>query len=313
MLKRLLPLFLLLALLWACDGQPPPAGVAAMVNGEPIYLHSIETLLDGRTPASEQAASESVEDMQRAYAQAFSVLLTHALVRQELRQRGIAIDEKLYESAMSGMSGDLGEEGLDGALAEASIRKDDWQRLFRDGMALEAFRSKILAPQIKVGLDEIRARYESRKADFRLPPHLRGCFLSAEEKGELEAMCEGISRGEAPDSPLAHCAELTQESLPSPWRDEQASIQAGSCGKLREEGGSWRTIAILSREKGGLPSLAEVYALVEGELAAEKERAAFDKWLEEKIKASSIEVAPALNLSLALGVGEQAQENGGPD
>lgn len=279
-----------------------------MVNGEPIYLHSLETLLDSRFSAYAHHAGMDVEEMQKGYAHALGVLLTHALVRQELRQRGINLPDQSEDAAIRDLNEEMGESSLEDFLTEVSIRKDDWQQLMSDYQALETFRNQVLLPNIKIELDEIRSYYERHKKDFRLPSYIRACFLTAAEKRELEALCKEQGLENISDSPLALCADMESSMLPSPWLEEEAFIKLNSCGKFQQENDLWQTVAILSRSPGKPAKLAEVYALVEKILLQEKQQAAFDKWLADKVASSSIMVAPELNQSLRLGQDEGSED-----
>lgn len=279
-----------------------------MVNGEPIYLHSLETLLDSRSSAYGRHPQADLEDMQKDYAHALGVLLTYALVRQELEQRGIQLPDKGEDPAIRDLNEEMGEPGLEGFLTEASIRRDDWQQLMSDYQALETFRNQVLLPNIKIELEEIRDYYAKHKDDFRLPAHIRACFLNAAQREELEALCDRISEHNILDSTMALCADMENGMLPSPWLEEQATMKLNSCGKFRHENDVWKTVAILSRSPGRAPKLAEIYALIEKIILEEKQQAAFDKWLADKVAASSIIVAPELNQSLSLGR-EDGSEN----
>lgn len=306
-MKKVIYILILLFLMSACKEQPPPAGVIATVNGEPIYLHSLETLLDSRSSAHGQSTLSAMEDMQKAYTQAFSVLLTHTLVRQELEQRGIKLDDSQQEELINDLNSEIGEGGLDGFLMEASIRKDDWQELMRDFVALETFRNQVLLPQIKINLDEIRSYYESKKADFKLPAYVRACFLNAATKNELEALCKGITDRKLPKAPLIQCTDLEPEFLPSPWREEQAQLKLNECAKFHKEDEMWQSILILARYPATSPNIAELYPLLEKTLLEQKQQLAFDKWLEEKIAASSIQVVPELNKALGQDIQESSE------
>lgn len=296
--RKFLVILCLVFLLAACKSQKPPAGVVATVNGEPIYLHSLETLLDRRT-ATQSGVQPSLEDMQKNYGNALAVLVSHALVRQELEQQGIEVPEKERDAALEDLRSGLGETDLDAFLAESSIRRDDWEQLMRDYLALETFRNQILEPGIKTGLDEIRDYYQRHETDFNLPAHIRACFLNAQDKASLEALCKGFANMPENGTPLVQCMDMEPAALPSPWLEEQKNMELNHCGKFREEGGNWQSVVILSRSKGRKAKLAEVYALIENRLLEQKIDDAFDKWLENRIATSSIKVLPELNAALA--------------
>lgn len=298
---------LILCLCWlvvACRQTALPAGVVATVNGEPIYLHSLERLLDSRYASRSAGGQGDLEDMERSYAHALQILLAHALVRQELKQRGIPLEGNLRDSVLEELNAEAGDAGLESLLQEVSISKDDWEALMLDYLALETFRKQVLKPGLKVGLDEIRDYYNRHKSDFQLTPYMRACFLNAESKESLEAICKEFTNNIIPESPMAQCMDLTLEAIPQPWRDEQKDMKRNTCGKLREENGNWQSIVILSRSRAKTHTLPEVYALVENRLLEQKQQAAFEEWLAGRIAESSIMVAPELNAALGHGASD---------
>ncbi len=308
MVKYLYYLILILPYLFSCTDQTPPSGVVATVNGEQIYLHSVETLLDSRSSSFALSPNLTVEDMKKSYAHALGVLITHALVRQELEHRNISLPDSTSDAAIEDFKEEMGEDGLNTFLMEASIRRDDWEQLRRDSQALETFRNQVLLPQIKIDLDEIREYYARNRQNFTLPSYIRACFINAREKADLQAICKDIKTASLSLSPQILCADMAPEDLPLPWNEEQAGMEVNTCGKLREENGSWQTVVITSRSKEQTPKISDLYALIENILIGQKEKTAFYKWLEDKIAASSIMVMPEFNQSFALNK-EAAFEN----
>lgn len=312
-MKKRIVFFLMLALCFcACKEQAPPAGVVATVNGEPVYLHSLQTLLDSRTAALGIPPRPSLDEMRNNYAQALSVLITHALVRQELEQKGISLHESDYAALMDDINRDFSGESLDGVLDDSSIRKDDWQQLVRDYLALETFRRQVLLPGIKTDLDEVKAYYRQHEADFLVPASMNVCFVSSEKKEEVENICASAAKAAASDNPAVQCMDADAGELPAPWQNDAKNMKLFDCGKISEQYGAWRSMFVTRKDRERLAPLAEVYPLIDNILLAQKKDAAFDKWLESRIAASDIKVSPELNESLSfLARGEPGMWSGG--
>lgn len=293
-------LFLVLSLcLCACKEQAPPVGVVATVNGEPVYLHSLQTLLDSRTAALGIPPRPSLDEMRNNYAQALSVLITHALVRQELEQMGISPHESDYAALMDDINRDFSSESLDDFLDDSSIRKDDWQQLMRDYLSLETFRRQVLLPAIKTDFDEVKDYYRQHETDFRVPPSMNVCFASSEKKDEVENICSSAVNTRKSGNPAVQCMDVAAGELPSPWHNDAKNMKLFACGKIVEQDGEWRSMFITRKDKERLLPLVEVYPLIDNILLAQKRDAAFDKWLESKIASSDIKVSPELNESLS--------------
>ena len=73
-------------LLAACLEARLPDGVVATVNGEPITLRRLQTLLDSRSPSLGAMRKPSLENMRREYGEGLGTLIIYALVRQDLQR-----------------------------------------------------------------------------------------------------------------------------------------------------------------------------------------------------------------------------------
>lgn len=291
---RLFPaLFLISFLLCACGPDFPP-GTIASVNGEPIHLHYAQALMDSRSSALGIPPRPSVSEMRRNYRDALAILIAHALVRQELAERGLAVSDKDVDEAINGINRDFGDESLADFLADASLRQDEWRRLMRDHIGLEIFTDEILLPAIRIPLAEVRAYYEEHKRDFSLPENSLVCFAGGESRDAVAAWCENAGKKDFEPGPMAQCMEVTAREIPEAWEDDFKKLRPGACGKIIEEGGQWRAIALLARNPAKNLPLSEAYPLIESILIDQKKSAAFDAWLEKKINSSRILVNPEI-------------------
>lgn len=284
---------LLLLFLAACKPALPP-GTVASVNGEYISLHSVQALLDSRSASLGIPARPSVSEMRKNYAHALSILITHALVRQELAARGIEISEADMELAINGVREDFGDVSLTEYLAEDFLREEDWRQLFRDQLALEAFTERVLLPSVRVSLDEIRAWYKEHQEDFKVPENYNICYGSAKSREELEAWCKDAGSEKFDAGSCAQCQQTLPEMVPSPWQAEVKKLKPGSCARPAEIDGLWRTAAVIDRQPARILPLSEVYALIENIIIEQKKLAAFDQWLERRLADSSILALPDL-------------------
>lgn len=294
--KLLLPSLALLfaLLLCSCGEDRFPPGVVALVNGEPITLHSVQNLLDSRSMGSVLQSDTSFEELRSDYGRALSMLIATALVRQELEARGIAPEQRDLDQAIERISSDYGDDSLEDFLAEANLRPDDWKQLMRDHLAMEVFRNQVLLPTIKIEFQEIKNYYQEHKKDFVLPETARACFLSSLRREDIQAWCSDVKERKFLDDSVAQCVEVAISEIPQPWNRELKSLQPMSCGKIREEEGEWQSVALLERMPERAPELSEVFPLVEKILLEPRQSAAFEQWLAQKSATAKVLVAPGL-------------------
>ena len=314
----LLALLLLCLGLAGCFEERLPEGVVASINGEPIRLSEVQALMDSRSVSLGIPHRPSLEAMKSRYGGALGTLIVHALVRQDLASRGMAVTDTALAHAIAEVEADYGPEALAQFLTDSSLREEDWKALMRDHLAMEMFRKRVLLPAIQVTMDEARAYYEQHKADFVLPGYVDVCFAAATEKEALAAYCQSFTArfkaqpqeaaeaefaalsGAAAHSTgvLAQCQEVPPEEVPPAWRRELETLKPGTCGQARQQDGEWRAVALAGRQRGHALELAEAYPLIEAILLEEKKSDAFSRWLEDSVARSDIRVAPELRESL---------------
>lgn len=288
-----LALIFISAPICGCERETPPQGTVARVNGENIHLHSVQALLDSRSAALGIPSSPSLSEMQKRYGQALATLIVHTLVRQDLTRRGMAISDEDVDKAIQLIKSDYTGESLENFLAEAYLREDEWRQLMRDHLAIETFTTRLLLPSIRISLDEIREYYQKHEQQFKLPDAWEICLKTASSREEVEKWCQIL-----PPEPLigdtVQCLTTTEKDIPAPWQKELRKIKNNSCGKIMEEDGQWRALAVLNKTAGSKRKLSEIYALIESILIDEKKNEAFNSWLEQRLAQADIKVAPGI-------------------
>lgn len=286
-------MFAAILALWACEEKQPVPGTLAQVNGEAIHLKDVQALVDSRTSAMGLEPRPSVTELQKTYGQAAAILIVHALVRQELAARGLAVSDDELDETITAIKRDYGEDGAGQFLDETPLREDEWRELVRDHLSLRMFQDRILLPSIHVSLDEIRAAHEAHKEQLRQPELWNVCLKAAPEKAEVENWC---TRPYPEIAGPENCISMSAREIPDPWGKELKKIAVPGCGRILEQEGQWRTVAVLGRTEARLPAMAEIYPLLERIVLEEKKNAAFETWLANKLAASTVRTLPGLFL-----------------
>lgn len=301
--RKLLPIQLALALfpILSCQGcqeNTPPPGVVARVNGEDIHLHALQTLMDSRSGSLGTAGGPSLEAMRKNYASALSILIAQTLARQELAKKGINIESVEYDNFRKSLEEDFNADGLDEVLNSASLRKDDWEGLVKNSLAMEIFRNRVLRPQIRIGLDEIKHYYTEHRKEFQLPELYSICFASGASREALEKWCAASDAPGNAENFFTQCLDAAENDLPENFRIAK-NLEPGKCASFKEDDERWQTIKFMGKLPAAALKPAQVYAMIENILLAQKESEAFEKWLENSVENSKIQVAPPLNEALA--------------
>lgn len=281
-------------LLTGCFEARLPDGVVATVNGEPITLRRLQTLLDSRSPSLGAMRTPSLENMRREYGEGLGTLIIYALVRQDLQRLQMPVSDAALENAVAEVKNDYGGgEGLDKYLAEESLDPAEWRALLLDHLSMLTFEKRVLASGIRISLAEMRDYYQTHEDDFQMPETLRVCLISAESRKDVEGFCAVFpgGMGDARKKVQLQCLNVRATDLPQDWRKAATALKPGQCAPARQEEGLWRGIALLEKRPPAQMNLAETYPLVETILREQKMSEAFESWLEKALAGSTVRVA----------------------
>ncbi len=291
-------------LLGGCFEGRLPEGVVATVNGEPIYLRTVQALLDGRSAALDTMQRPSLENMKRQYGDALGTLIIYALVNQELRNLQIPVTDSAVDAAVANVRADYGgEEELARFLAEESLDGNEWRLLMRDHLAMQSFEKRVLLPGIRISLDSVRVYYKKHETEFNIPETLDICLISATDRQIVDNFCasfgsEGASRAKQSGDILLQCIEAGAAQLPPESQKGLEKLAAGRCLPPRQEGGLWLGVALVRRNAAHVMSVAEAYPLIENILRDLEKEAAFERWLTVALAHAQVRVNPDLAVDL---------------
>ncbi len=301
-------------LLAACFEARLPDGVVATVNGEPISLRRLQTLLDSRSPSLGAMRTPSLENMRREYGEGLGTLIIYALVRQDLQRLQMSVSPAMLETAAAEVRNDYGGgDGLEKYLAEESIDPSEWRALLLDHLSMLTFEKRVLAAGVRISLPELRDYYQTHEDEFQMPETLRVCLISGESRKDVEGFCAVFPGGmnEARAKVRLQCQNVRSGDLPQGWRKAAAALKPGQCAPARQEEGLWRSLGLIERRPPAHITLAEAYPLVEGILREQKMSEAFEHWLEKALANSTIKVARELAPDLLAPPASHAGGQGG--
>lgn len=288
-----------------CSDTDLDPGIVAKVNGEAITLHSIQTLIDCRSASMGIPPRPLLDEMKKNYVNALKILIIHKLVRQEMKERRLIVDDRTFNQYIRSIIDDYGEDDFKKFFQDSYIREDDWLQLMYDFLALETFKSHLLLPTIKISKEEIKAYYNANESRFKIPDTINLCFLSATSEKLINDWCVDLKKELLTHTEYVQCGDLSLKDIPEPWQQEVGRLAPNSCAKIVYDNGMWKTVAVLDKPGKKTLDIINVYALIENILLQQKQQGAFDKWLNQKIKKSRILVTPEYNKCIS----ESVQEN----
>jgi hypothetical protein len=286
-------------LLAGCGETDVPEGVVATVNEEPIYLRTLQALLDGRSAALGTLPRLSLEAMKSQYGEALAILIAQTLVRQELQRLHIPVNNAALDKALADIREDYGDDAFSRFLVDESLDETDWRILMRDHLSLVSFEKRVLLPGIRIPLPLVRDYYNEHRAQFQLPAMISVCFVSGEQREGLDAFCSVFpDETKARGGVTAQCLDVSADELPQLWREEVRKLVPGSCVPPRQEGGAWRSVCLAERRAARTLEISSAYPLIERILLEQEKTAAFGRWLESSLARSTVKISPNIREGL---------------
>lgn len=281
----------------ACRETPLPPGVSAVVNGEHITLRQVEELHDARGDGLLPVVSPSVEVLRNRYGEALASLIVDVLIEQALNRAGFDIDEVEMRRAEAEVRADYPDDTFEKFLQEEYIDLESWRELLRRHLRMQLFREKILRLRVRIGADEILARYESGGNRFDLPRTAVVRVMTSTDKTEAERVCAALKEGGRvlrTHSMSVQTLRLPYERFSPQRRKDLEKTPPGGIAPVREHDGLFQCMILLENIPARRLSATEAYSTVEAELVEEKLEGAFDVWLAEALKEARIMVAREL-------------------
>ncbi|MDR2851058.1 MAG: SurA N-terminal domain-containing protein [Desulfovibrio sp.] len=283
-----------------CGETGAPEGVIATVNDEPIYLHTVQAMLDGRSFALGTLPRLSLETLKNHYGEALGTLIVYTLVRQELQRLHIPVSEPALDKELADIRADYGDGAFSRFLADASLDEIDWRNLLRDHLSMISFEKHVLLPEIRIQLPRVRAYYNEHLAQFQIPATQTVCFVSSEDRDKAAAFCGVFSGvGKPPACPSVQCLAVLNDELPCLWKEDVQKLAPGSCAPLRQEEGTWRSVCLAERTAAHILEISAAYPLIERILLEQEKKELFDRWLENSLAAATVKVSSHISQALS--------------
>lgn len=296
MLKRILPALLgaLLLPLAGCGEESLPRGVVAQVNGQPIYLRTLEIMIDTRTAGLGTLEKPSLETLRQRYGTALTSLIVHALVMQELERLGQPITEAVVKEAEDAVRRDYPDGEFEKTLTENAIDPEAWRELLAYRTGMRTFLKKVLFSRLTVPLETIEAYYAANEKNFVVSALLSLCQSISTDRAPLERARTQKTLPEDGDAVRTYCFSLPPASVPPYWKKEVGALKPGEFTPVRVVDGRFELVLLREATPEHKMDIVEAYPYIEQLLLEERVDAAFEDWLEKRLPTAKIRVSRQL-------------------
>lgn len=300
MKKALICLLSVCFLLCGCKGKIDEPGVIARVNGVPIYLTQLEYQYDLNHEGNEEFVP-SVEQVREEYDHILGDLIVQNLVLQELKQRGIPVTDQDVKSAEDVVRADYPDGAFEQTLVEEYININEWRRQLRDQLGMDKFFKQVLRPEIKIDYKEAEDYYRKHLSDFYVPAGSKVLVINGPSRDRVSHAVDHLLKGEDPQSVSAKLKQvrvretwIREGQCPAEWENELQGLKVGEASQVMVKDRNVLCLILKDKKAATLLTPSQAYPAVEKVLLEKKLDAAFEKWLDAKLKSSDIKITEQL-------------------
>jgi len=292
----LLLISLVFILISGCEPYSAHKGLIAKVNGEPIYLRTLQTLQDMQTHGLGAKQRTSVHTLKKEYELTLYTLITNMLVMQELKKIGLKLSAEDYADAVTRISSSYPDGKFENIFADENIDIDIWKNLLFQQLSVEKFQNEIIAPQIIVPEADIIIYYEKNIQYFNLPERYTLIQHISANKKVLAKTLNNMNKDTSEIDKDIRIFTLTirKKSIPEQWEKDILALKLGKNTPIRFRDSYYQFFTLLEIIHAKKLTLYEILPIIHKKLATEKIEENFKIWLEKAVKKSDIQISKHL-------------------
>lgn len=302
LLSRMGIVILCLSLFAGCVSDPPPRGVVARVNGEPIYLSEVRADHDLHYMNWSSANDFDVRSLGEEYGTVLANIILQRLIDQTLAAEQLEVSDEDVAGEEARIRADYPDErSFEQTLIEEYVDLEQWRKRLRSRLGTQRFLEEYLRPQVVVRYEDARDYYWSHRNEFLIPERFVFTVFQSQDREALvrtlkryrqsknATLQEGVSLVDI------HEMDVPGQNLSSIWHEHLAHLAAHDATEVIVDGDKMTILLLHKRVPQSFLSPPMAYPLVEQRLVEEGMQTAFDAWLDRVLSHATIEITGLLN------------------
>ena len=156
-----------LAMLLSSCSTSVPAGVAATVNGRPIYYTEIDSNYKSQFPA--QGEGENEDQVQLRRIEILGSLIDNEIMFQRAEKAGVVATDAMVTARLTEMKTPYTTEEFDKQLKDWGLTLDQLKERIRKDESVKRLFNKEISSKISISDKDISDFYNANRASFNLP------------------------------------------------------------------------------------------------------------------------------------------------
>lgn len=254
-------------------------------------------------PDQQQLSADERGDLERSF---LVQVIDRQLALAEAEKRGLKVDAAEVEAALQEHRRDYPEGGFEQSLKERGITQEAWRAELEERLLLEKVAKQAAYDQVKVEESEIRLYFQANRSEFDRPAQVRARQIVVGSEAEGKALLARLRKGES-FAALAKQFSLSPDAeqggdlgffgrgeMPAEFDAAVFNLPVGKLSDLISSEYGYHIFLVEEKRPAIRLTLEQVHDEIRDKLRAEKEDAAYERWLQELRKKAKIEVNSAL-------------------
>jgi peptidyl-prolyl cis-trans isomerase C len=294
-------LLLLALVLGACKDKPTAAAATVLlrVDSRTVTLEDFKRDFAKSLPPNQQLSAEERSELERSY---LVQTIDRQLALAEGQKLGITVTPQELEAALEEHRRDYPAGGFEQSLLERGITIEQWRQELEERLIMEKVARQVVYTRVEVADTEIDRYFRENRQEFDRPAQVRArqIVVSSETEGERIL---GLLRAGGSFENLAKEFSLSPDAddggdlgffgrgeMPAEFDATVFNLAIGRLSPLIKSEYGYHIFRVDEKREAVRLTLEQVREEIRDKLRAEKEEAAYEKWLQELRSRASIDV-----------------------
>lgn len=294
-------LLLLALVLGACKDKPTAAAATVLlrVDNRTVTLEDFKRDFAKSLPPNQQLSPEERGELERSY---LVQTIDRQLALAEGQKLGISVTPQELEAALEEHRRDYPAGGFEQSLLERGITIEQWRQELEERLVMEKVARQAAYARVTVADKDIDTYFRENRQEFDRPAQVRARQIVVSSEAEGERLLGLLRQGESFEA-LAKEFSLSPDAddggdlgffgrgeMPAEFDATVFNLAVGRLSPLIKSEYGYHIFRVDEKREAVRLTLEQVRGEIGDKLRAEKEEAAYEKWLQELRSRASIDV-----------------------
>lgn len=276
-------------------------GEVARVNGRPISLDQVAAMRNSTYFDWTSHPMAELDVMRKQYGDALTDLVAVELVKQYLAKKKLSVTAGELADKEAQIRADYPPGAFEEVLVSEAIDLETWRFLLHNHLSVQRFLDRVLRRDMALSPEEVEAYRRARPNAFLRPPWAYFFLVSGAEADrvaacakDLDASSDPVHVQESHPDVSIRTVRMDTPRLDPAIAEEVEKLRPGDLSPVFEVNSEFHQILLLQSLPAREADAREAYLQIEEALGSRKLQAAYNQWVQTRLKKADIEISKHL-------------------